>query len=187
MTAVVTDIFRIARSSREKADAVGGEEADERVADLSQRSFVFQEAVPAVTGEFGQPIPLDDRFHPMTEQPAQIADLFRESFALRKRVGTGGEQEGMTTANTDVLVNAVSIRQGDVGVMSQKAGQGMTHVCARPVLREVMLTAAATARLVASGCEQSVVHDVAPEGAAQLHTGAPPTVKAKSNGSRVKV
>ncbi|MGB2713307.1 MAG: hypothetical protein WBC51_03950 [Vicinamibacterales bacterium] len=149
------------------------------MADLSGLRLVFQEAVAAVASEFDQPIPLDHLLDAVTEEPAQVANFLGKSFACGELIRTLWEHQGMTAAHADVLMNAVTIRQTDIRVMTQEAGERMPHMGSRAVLLEICLTTPAMAGLLVSVGKHLVIDDMTPKGAAQAHTVAPHRVRRK--------
>jgi hypothetical protein len=188
MAAVVAHVFRVCAAPSQKSDAVSGQDTDERMSDLFRLRLLFEKAVSAVTGKFNQPIALSDFFDSVPEKPAQIPDLFGEPRPFRESITHCGKHQRVATAHADVLVNAVAIRQTDICVVSEKAGERVPDVGARAVLIEVPQPALATAASsIAVMAKDLVIDHVTPESAAQAHTSAPYSVMRQGRASRVTV
>jgi hypothetical protein len=169
MAAVVTHILGVARPAREKSDAMRPEEAGQRMANSSLAGSRLQKAVTAVARVLDAPITLCHDGHTMAEQAARVSHFFGERLAARKSVRGGRKQQRMAASDADVLVHPIAIRETDVRVMPEKAGERMAHVRRAAVLREVVVAAAATPDAPRGLPEHFVVDDVAPDGTTQPH------------------
>src|SRR5688572_519591 len=134
---------------------------------LSARGWL-EEAMPAVAAVFDEPVALGDGLDAMPEDPAGVPHLLGKPFFVREAVHLGRKDQRMSATHADVLVHPVAVREAHVGVVAQETGQGMTHVCGSPVLGQV-LDAALAVPGAGRSPEHLVVHDVAPEPAAETH------------------
>jgi hypothetical protein len=112
----------------------------------------------------------------MTEYSAQVAHLLVEQRRGGVRIAISGEQKWMTALNANVLVIIVPIDQVLIRVVSQKTGQGVTHMRQRAIEAEVCGTAPARAMGRVRGCEKDMIVDVV----------APQPASYSSHGSRLR-
>jgi hypothetical protein len=134
MAAIVADVLGVALPARQEANAVGGEEAEERVANPAGMVLLFQEAVTAVARVLDEPVSHGHGVDAMTEQPAGVSDLLGEALAMSKPVRTGGKNQWVTAANAHVLVHPVAIRQTNVRVVAQETGERVPNVRSGSIL-----------------------------------------------------
>lgn len=150
---------------------MGGEKANQRMANHPRAIFRLQEAVAAVTGVLGEAVARRERPHAMSEQSATIPDLLAEPVALGKRIRMRRIHERMTTPHADVFVHAVAVGEPHVGVVPQETGQRVADVRRGAIFAEVVDAAAALPPLAAGLPERLVVDDVAPHAATGLEQG----------------
>ena len=185
MAAVVADVFGITLPARQEANAVGREEADQRMADRAGVGLLFEETVTAVTGVLDETVPHSDGTDTMPEQPACVSNFLGEARAGGESIRAGWENQRVTAPDADVFVNAVAVGQAHICVMDEKTGQGMAHVCPGPVFTQILGAAAASAWPAARVLEHLVVDDVSPHRAAEADqsTGG----EGRMRGDRVSV
>ena len=128
MAAVVADVLGVALPARQEANAVGGEEAEERMANPAGMVLLFQEAVPAVARVLDEPVSHGHGVDAMTEQPTGISDLLGEALAMSKPVRTGGKNQRVTAANAHVLVHPLAVGQTNIGMVAQETGERVPNV-----------------------------------------------------------
>lgn len=167
MAAVVADVLGVALPARQEANAVGGEEAEERVANPAGMVLLFQEAVTAVARVLDEPVSHGHGVDAMTEQPTGISDLLGEALAMSKPVRTGGKNQRVTAANADVLVHPVAVGQTNIGMVAQETGERVPNVGSGSILAQILRAAPAPAGSVGRPPEHFVVNHVPPQRAAE--------------------
>lgn len=167
MAAVATDVLGVAAAAGDEANAVGGEKADQGMADPARHTLRLQKRMTAEAGVLREPVTVGDVPDLVAKEPAPVADLLGEDGALGKRVRCRRKNERMTAAHADVLVVAVAVDQANVGVVAEKAGQRVADARERAVLAEIWRAAAALPAAVVEPAEGAVVDRVSPDATAQ--------------------
>lgn len=171
MPAVLAHVFGVTTATCEEPDAVRGEEADQRMANLALAGRGLEETVAAVAGILDEPVSRRHRRYAMPEQAAGVSDLLGEPVAVRKTIGPSGKHQRMAAAHAHVFMDAIPIRQADVDMVPQKARQRVAHVRRGAVLWQVLRTASAAPHRPGGATKHLVVHDVPPYRAAQPGPG----------------
>jgi len=189
MAAVGAHVFRVALPAGDEGDAVGKEEAHERMADLSGARRILQKAMATEAGIFDEAVALGYRFHTVSHHATRVPHFLGELPLVGEAIRVRREDQRMPAADADVLVHAVAIAEADIRVMAKEARQGVPHVRGSAVLCEVVCSAPA-----ASGAfvppEHRVVDHVSPQRAAQsdpqrCRAHAPNCEFQRPSGSRV--
>jgi hypothetical protein len=167
MAAVVADVLGVALPARQETNAVGGEEAEERVANPGGMVLLFQEAVTAVARVLDEPVSHGHGVDAMAEQPTGVSDLLGEALAMSKPVRTGRKNQRVTAPDADVLVHPVAIGETNIGMVAQETGERVPNVGSGSILAQILSAAAASPGSAGRPPEHLVVDDVPPQSAAE--------------------
>lgn len=99
----------------------------------------------AVARGTDEPIPGCHRLDAVAEESARVPDLLGKSLAIGKAIVPCRIDERMSAPDAHLLVHPAPIRQADVCVVTQETGQRVADVRERPVLDEILRSAAAPA------------------------------------------
>lgn len=121
----------------------------------------------AEAGVFHESVALRHRLHAVPEEPARVAHLLCEALLVRETIGGGWKNERMPTADADVFMHAVAVREPDVGVVAEEARERMADVRGPSVFGQVVRSTPAAPASVLS--EYLVVDDMSPQRAAHSH------------------
>ena len=143
MTALTADEFRVASASRYVTDSVRREEADERMPDFEADRLALQKGMAAEARVFNETITLSHTVDVMAEKAARVTHLLVKCCALGKSIVPGVKEQRVPTPDADVFVMSLAVRQGHIRVMTEEAGERVADTGDRPILRQIVASAAA--------------------------------------------
>jgi hypothetical protein len=121
MTAVRTNVFRIATAPGKKSNPVRPEETLHGMTDDRRRSRGFEKAVAAVARVFDEAVARRHRLNPVAEDSARVPDFLREPFAVCEAIVACRIDERVPAPDAHVLVHPAPIGKPHVRVMPQEA------------------------------------------------------------------
>ena len=143
MTAVAADEFRVALASRNVTDSVRREEADERMPDFEADRLALQKGMAARARVFNETVTLCHTVDVMAEKAARVTHLLVKCCAPDKSILPGVKDQRVSTPDADVFVMSLPVRQGHIRVMTEEAGERVADTGDRPILRQIVASAAA--------------------------------------------
>jgi hypothetical protein len=113
--------------------------------DLSFDPGLGEERMPAEAGVLLEPVARRDVPHLVPENAAQVSHLLPERRRCRIGIVLGIEQQRMPALGAHIFMTSVAVRELFVGVLAEKARQGMTNVGDGSILGQVVHATAAVA------------------------------------------